>query len=484
MFVTLSLLAAVSLALSLMLTPMIRVAALRLGLVDLPDNKRKLHKRPVPRVGGVSLAIAYFGSTLLVAISGLGTQNGFSSAKAIAPAALLIFSVGLADDLFSLKPSHKLVVEVLAALMVAGVGIRLHDIAAFNIHPIFGVAATVVWLVACTNALNLIDGMDGLAAGVALVATATAFAASLVSGRNELAIVAAPLGGALLGFLVFNFNPASIFLGDSGSLVLGFLLGCYGVMWIGKAPSMIDLIVPLMALAIPLLDVAVAIVRRFLRKQPIFRPDRSHIHHRLLALGFSHRRAVLCLYLAAILTGALSLCLMLAQHRWGSLILPLFVCAVVLGIRKLRYAEFHAARCLLVRGGFRRELNAQLALESFQASFSDAANPQECCAAIQHHAREFGLHAERMQMAGYFSGHPNGHAATSPWAIRIQVSPSIWVELTRESGAGAHTTAALVFADTMRQVLREKSTTLLQIEEISDVASEALYDLVAASGKA
>jgi len=365
MLVTLLLLAALSLGLSLLFTPIIRTLALHCNLVDLPDGKRKVHKKPIPRVGGVALGAAYFGSLLLAAAYVSGRQpevtGGFAAVKLIAPAALLVFFVGLADDICSLKPWHKFGVQVVAAVLVVSAGVHIHSIAALSIDPIVGMLASVLWLVACTNAVNLIDGLDGLAAGISFLATMTALIASLTSGNVPLTIATAPLAGALLGFLVFNSNPASIFLGDSGSLLLGFLLGCYGILWSGSSATLLEMAAPLMAVAVPLVDTTVAITRRFLTGQPIFKADRSHIHHRLLARGLSHLRAVLLLYVAAAMAGSLSLCLIWARDRWQGVVLAAFACAVVLGVRQLDYAEFHLLRGVAFFAGSRTPLTARLA---------------------------------------------------------------------------------------------------------------------------
>jgi UDP-GlcNAc:undecaprenyl-phosphate/decaprenyl-phosphate GlcNAc-1-phosphate transferase len=461
MVVLLFLLTAVSLMLSLSLTPIVRILAFRWNLVDLPDNKRKIHKNPIPRIGGVPLAAAYFGSCIAVAAflahSWPGAPAGFAAMRSIAPAAMLIFLIGLADDVFGLKPWHKLAVEILAAAVVIWAGVRVHNISAFSVHPVLGVLGTILWLVACTNALNLIDGMDGLAAGIALVATTTVLIGSLLSGSTELTVITAPMVGALLGFLVFNFNPASIFLGDSGSLVLGFLLGCFGILWTRKSVTLADMAAPLIALAIPLLDTVLSIFRRFLRAQPIFKPDRSHIHHRLLALGLSQRQAVLLLYLAAGAAGALSLCLILGRNHWEILIIVTFACGVIFGIRQLGYVEFEAARRLIVRGGFRRALNAQLAVQTFEQKLLAADTPEDCWAVIQRASEEFGFRPTQMQLAGQVFGHKNGDGFLPAWAIRILISQADWIELFHELAPVGDTTAAVSFADTIRKVLAEKA---------------------------
>ena len=170
-----------------------------------------------------------------------------------------------------------------------------------------GLAVTALWLVGCSNAFNLIDGVDGLAVGAGLFATVTILLGALLNGNVRLALATMPLAGALAGFLRYNFNPASVFLGDSGSLTVGFLLGCYGVLWSQKSATMLGMTAPLMALAVPLIDTGVAVARRFLRGQPIFSADARHIHHRLLARGLTPRKVALLLYGACGVAAGLSL---------------------------------------------------------------------------------------------------------------------------------------------------------------------------------
>jgi UDP-GlcNAc:undecaprenyl-phosphate GlcNAc-1-phosphate transferase len=376
MLMILLLLAALSLGLSLLFTPIIRTAALRCNLVDVPDNNRKVHKTPIPRVGGVALGFAYFGALLLVAVFIGNTPQvagGFAVVKLITPAALVVFFIGLADDIFDLKAWHKFAVQIAAAGMVVAAGIHIQSIPALNIHPVLAALVSILWLVACTNAVNLIDGLDGLAAGISFVATMTAFIASLVGGNVGLSIATAPLAGALLGFLVFNFNPASIFLGDSGSLLLGFLLGCQGILWSNSSASVLEMTAPLMAVAVPLVDTTLAITRRFLSGHPIFKADRSHIHHRLLARGLSHIKAVLLLYAAAAMAGALSLCLIWANDRWEGVVVAAFACAVVFGVRQLDYAEFQLLRKIVLFSGSPNS-SGQLTQRSVENSF-EAATP-------------------------------------------------------------------------------------------------------------
>jgi UDP-GlcNAc:undecaprenyl-phosphate GlcNAc-1-phosphate transferase len=485
MAITILLLTIVSLVVSLSLTPVTRLLAFRLNLVDLPDNKRKIHKKPIPRLGGIPIVLAYFGACFAGAAflthNHVAAHNGFAATRAIAPAAILVFLVGLIDDVVGLKPWHKLAVEIVAALTVIGGGVRIHDISAFSLHPVLSVACTVVWLIACTNALNLIDGMDGLAAGIALLATMTTSIASLLSGHIELTIATAPLVGALLGFLVFNFNPASIFLGDSGSLTLGFLLGCYSVLWSEESATVVGMTAPLIALAVPLLDTTLAIVRRFLRAKPIFQPDRSHIHHRLLARGLTHRRAVLLLYMAASIAGGLSLSLIWARNHWEAVIIVAFAVGSIVGIRQLGYEEFEAARQLILRGGFRRELNAQLALKSFEADLSAAITAEDCWTIVKHASKDFGFESIRMQLAGRRFDEENGPSSTPSWAIRIPISKTDWINLSPEFGLMPHTTVVAPFANVIRKVLVNKRDNLAHPETQTETFSTAVYEPIAPS---
>src|SRR5450755_589389 len=483
MLVTLLLLTALSLTLSLLFTPIVRMVAIRCKLVDLPDNKRKVHKKPIPRVGGVALAAAYFGSLLataaFVAYKLPAANTGFAVVWSIAPAALVVFLVGLADDIFDLKPWHKFGLQVVAAGMVVSAGIRFHAVGSFSVHPVLEIAGTIVWLVACTNAVNLIDGLDGLAAGLSFLATVTVLAASLLSGNVALAIATAPLAGALLGFLVFNFNPASIFLGDSGSLLLGFLLGCYGILWSGTSVTVLAMTAPLMALAVPLLDTTLAITRRFLRQQPIFTADRSHIHHRLLARGLSHRRTVLLLYTAGGIADSLALCLFWAHDRWEAVVVAAFSCAALFGIRQLGYSEFEALLKVILRGGLRREVNAELALRTFEEGLTAAKTADDCWVAIQGGCGELGFHAIRMQLAGHLFRAPADRAPGRSWAMSVPVAESDWIELAHQAGPQGSPTALVPFANIMRRVLADKRVQRTSSEEKTAVFSVSLYKTAA-----
>lgn len=472
MFMLLFLLTGIALLLSLIFTPLVRKVAIRCNWVDLPGT-RKIHQNPIPRIGGVAVVAAYFGSCLaasaLLARFSPATSPGFSTIQSIGPATLLIFLTGLADDLLNLKPWQKFAVEIAASLMVISAGVHMGSSYLFVGHPILARAATVLWLILCTNAVNLIDGLDGLASGIALLATMTTLIAALISGNFELTIATAPLAGALIGFLVFNSNPASIFLGDSGSLVLGFLLGCFSLLWSAKSATLLGMAAPLMALSVPLLDTSLAVVRRFLGGQPIFRPDRSHIHHRLLALGMTQRRAVLFLYLAGAVASVLSLSLLWAHSHGEALILLTFVAVTLYCVEKLNYPELKAARKVLLRGGLRKEIHAQLAVQSFQSGLLAARTAKECWETVQRTSPDFGFDVIRMRLASRIFGQPERTFLSS--AIRIAISEEDWVELALDSQQADHPNVLVPFVTTMRKVLAEKHIEGMDQQEAAAFAS-------------
>jgi UDP-GlcNAc:undecaprenyl-phosphate GlcNAc-1-phosphate transferase len=377
--------------------------------------------------------------------------------------------VGLVDDVFGLKPWHKFGVEVLAGMLVVFGGIQVHLVPDASTNSVLGAIATVLWLVACTNAVNLIDGLDGLASGVTLIATVTIAGAAVLAGDTGLAMASAPLVATLVGFLLFNSNPASIFLGDSGSLVLGFLLGCFSIVWANHTGSVTGMAAPLLALAIPLIDTALAISRRFLSGKPIFLPDRSHIHHRLLARGLSHRKAVLSLYLAGLTAGSFSLGLACVPDVWKVLVLVAFLGAAISGIRLLAYAEFEAAGQLIAPKSFRRQITAHVALRQFAQDLSQAETPDACWVVIDNASQEFGLHLARMYFGDQVFRSPRAVNHLFQLVMRIPISNEQWVELLPDSSQSSYTNAAVPFADTIQKILADKSSkmTLSRNEQIA-----------------
>lgn len=472
MLFILLLLIGVAFILSLSFTPVVRALALRWNFVDHP-GARKVHKNPIPRVGGVAVSVAYFGSCL---IAGLVVMHfrlelpvAFSTIKSIVPATLLIFLIGLADDILNLKPWQKFAVQIAASLLVISAGLHMGDSYLFVGSPILARVATIVWLLACTNAVNLIDGLDGLAAGIALLATTTTLIASLMSGNFELTIATAPLAGALIGFLVFNFNPASIFLGDSGSLVLGFLLGCFSLLWSAKSDTLFGMAAPLMALSVPLIDTSLAITRRFLRGQPIFLPDRSHVHHRLLALGLTHRRAVLLLYSAGMVASILALSLIWARSHGEVIVLVAFASIAIFGIGRLGYPELSAVRKVLLRGSLRREISAQLEVQSLQESLRAANTPEDCWVAAQRNSSRFGFEIVRMRLCNQVFGRTEAEDYSS--IIRIAISERDWLDISLDTDTDKQPNILLPFVTTIQATLADKEIGLEEQHETAVFAA-------------
>jgi len=284
--------------------------------------------------------------------------------------------------------------------------------------------------------------------------------ASLLHLDFSLTIAAAILAGALLGFLSYNFNPATIFLGDSGSLLIGLLLGCYSVLWSNHSKNVFEMAAPLMVLAVPLTDTSIAILRRFLRAQPIFSADRSHIHHRLLARGFTHRRAVVTLYIATAIAGLFALGVTIAQGFWSPLVIAAFGCCALLAVQRLGYVEFKAAKRVLTPDAFQREVNAQLAVQTFEDRLSEAGTARDCWAVIQDASQEFGFRPIRMQLGEQkFISEPD-RASAPHWALRMPISQDGWIELSHELGPADHARAVLPIAETIRKVLGSKARSM------------------------
>jgi UDP-GlcNAc:undecaprenyl-phosphate/decaprenyl-phosphate GlcNAc-1-phosphate transferase len=452
-------LAGIAFLFSLVLTPYVRDAARKLNLVDHPDALRKIHAEPIPRVGGVAIVIAYFlsfGFILVAPYRGLSfdIHAVLPRALVLLPAAGVMFAVGLIDDLWGLKPWQKLAGQMAAALLAFWAGVRIDFLGWHQLRFWIGFPVTIIWLVGCANAFNLIDGLDGLAAGVGLFATLTTLVAALTHNSLQLALVTAPLAGCLLGFLRYNFNPASIFLGDSGSLLIGFLLGCYGVMWSDKSATLIGLTAPMMAMAIPLLDVVLSIVRRFLRNQPIFGADRGHIHHRLLAKGLTPRGAAWCLYGICGIAAALSLLQDLVHDRAGGAIIVLFCIVTWIGVQHLGYAEFGIAGRLFVKGTLRSFVNVQLRLHEFEASLAACSSVEEYCTTIVEAGRQFGFSGVRIRLAGQTVDQaPPGYPT---WQLRIEFPDLQYVNIYGSQHSSQNPGLVTGFAQIIDRVLTAK----------------------------
>jgi UDP-GlcNAc:undecaprenyl-phosphate GlcNAc-1-phosphate transferase len=274
--------------------------------------------------------------------------------------------------------------------------------------------------------------MDGLAAGVGLVATVTILIAALTQGNLPLALATMPLAGCLLGFLRYNFNRASVYLGDSGSLLIGFLLGCYGALWSEKSVTLVALTAPLLALSIPLLDVLLSISRRYLRNRPIFQADRGHIHHKLLDRGLSPRAAVLTMYGFCTLVAILSLLASALHNQFSGLIVVVFCGAACIGIRHLEYAEFITAGRMFLRGKFRLIIDSETRLMDFEKALERASGVQECWAKVLAGSREFKFQGVRFSVDGQMFENFGCYDAKRLWELRIPLPEGQYVGFFRD----------------------------------------------------
>jgi UDP-GlcNAc:undecaprenyl-phosphate GlcNAc-1-phosphate transferase len=455
----------ISFALALLLTPLVRNLAWRFGIVDQPDQQRKIHSAPIPRMGGVaifaSVVLAY--GLLLVArlSSGAIVWEGLPLVLRLFPAFAVVFSIGLIDDIVSLRPWKRLTAEFVAATLAWIGGIHVSALGGYSFSAVaVSFAVTLLWIVTCTNAINLIDGVDGLATGVSLFAALTMLIAAILGHNFPMALAIVPLVGALLGFLRYNFNPASIFLGDCGSLSLGFLLGCYGAVWSEKSTTLLGMTAPLLVLAVPLLDVGLAIARRLVRGQPIFGADRAHIHHKLLLKGLTPRRLVLVIYGVCGIGAVTSLLLTVNENRNRDFVIVLVCLAAWLGLQHLGYNEFGVARRVVLGGAFRSVLSAQLALAAFENEVHADITLEQFCGLLCRTCPKFGFSGINFDIDDV--AHRWG--MNTGWQVRIDFPGHGYISLWRQAGAQSRGAAAVLFIDCVSHTFNQK---LSQLEAIS-----------------
>ena len=293
----------VSMLLSFLLTPLVKRLAYRIGAVDVPKDKRRMHNHPIPRLGGLAIFVGFVIAVLLFA-------SPDRQLRGVLLGACLIVAVGVVDDSHPLGAGIKFILQIVAALIAVWHGVVIQAIA--NPLPFggpywnFGVMAvpiTVVWIVAVTNSVNLIDGLDGLADGVSTIAALTMLIIALLMGSMEMAVICAALVGSCIGFIPYNRNPAKIFMGDTGATFLGYILATVSVAGLFKLYAIISFIVPFIILGFPIFDTASAFTRRILKGQNPMKADRSHTHHKLIDMGMNQKQAVATLYLVATVLG-------------------------------------------------------------------------------------------------------------------------------------------------------------------------------------
>jgi UDP-GlcNAc:undecaprenyl-phosphate GlcNAc-1-phosphate transferase len=326
--------------LAIVTTPIVIRIARRLNIVDPPDI-RKIHSKPIPRIGGVAIFVSMIGLVIPVLFLPDAVGNTLRLLRlkiaVVLCAAGLVFFLGLLDDIRGLRVRTKLVFQVVAAMVVCAANIRIESIAVTNWLRLelgwFSWPVTLIWIVGITNAVNLSDGLDGLAAGISAITCGVLAILAVHSGDIVMAVVMLALLGSLTGFLFFNFDPARVFMGDSGSLFLGFIIASASVLCATKTETIVGLALPILALGIPIFDTLFAMLRRFLERRSLFAPDRSHFHHRLLALGFKQRHAVITAYVVTLLVTGLGMLMLFTRNTQTVIV---FICILLLLILAFR----------------------------------------------------------------------------------------------------------------------------------------------------
>jgi UDP-GlcNAc:undecaprenyl-phosphate GlcNAc-1-phosphate transferase len=337
------------------LTPLVRRVARRLGAIDYPGGRR-INTRPTPRLGGLAIYLGFLTAALLFMVVTrveLHRADGelyirmpirLQTDRALLGIMLggtFLLAVGIYDDIRGMRPAVKFAAMVAAAAMLIPFGLATE----FATNPLtgktvatvgnWGAALTIAWVVVVVNVINIIDGVDGLAAGISAIAGTTLLLTAASKGDAVAVSLAAALIGATLGFLRHNFNPARIFMGDSGSMFLGYVLGGLSVMGLYKSYTALSLAVPILPLGVPIADTVFAVVRRFRSGRPIYLPDRGHVHHRLLARGLTQRQTVFILYLVSALLGLGALAIS-GVNRAGSMVtLGIILAMLLVGAQRM-----------------------------------------------------------------------------------------------------------------------------------------------------
>ena len=318
----------VALVVSFLMTPVVKTFAYKVGAIDVPKDARRMHKVPIPRLGGLAIFIGFIVSILLfVKIT--------PEMKSILLGAVIIVVLGVVDDIMALPALLKFVVQIIATLIPALSGVQIiafsnPNIFSDDLYWVLGnlsIPFTVLWIVAITNSVNLIDGLDGLANGVSAISATTMLVIALVGGQSQVAIVLAALVGACVGFMPYNMNPAKMFMGDTGATFLGYILATMSIQGLFKYYAVISFVVPFLILGLPIFDTAFAFIRRIAHGQTPMHADRSHIHHRLIDMGLNQKQAVATLYVISAILG-LSAVVLTTGGEQKAMLLFLTLCIV------------------------------------------------------------------------------------------------------------------------------------------------------------
>lgn len=429
---------------SLFLTRWCRDVALRLSFVDAPDAQRKLHASPIPAVGGIALlvssALALTAAPLVSSAVAVTLSANVMSVLVIGLLGTAMVLIGLIDDLWGTTPRFKIALQALVAFAAWSHGIRIESLGthwgtSLSLQMV-SLPITIVWLVGITNAFNLLDGIDGLAAGAALFAITALLGVAIASHEVTTALVLAAVAGATAAFLRYNFNPASIFLGDSGSLFLGFTLAALSVQSSQKSAAAFAVAVPVVSLGLPILDTSVVLLRRMISAKPVFSADRRHIHHLLVDRGLSVRHAAIWMYAVS---GAFALVSLLVVSPYAHAIGPVLVMlglAVAFGVQQLQIPELRALNGHLVRSLRRQRplLASAAVLQTMLAEIGEAVAVDGLLDAVARGCANSGLTAATLLLPARLAP----AAVTGAW--RAQPSPDphlralVWGQLSQTPG--------------------------------------------------
>jgi len=378
-----------SLFFSFVLTRVVRSLAVSRGWLAAPLCDRNLHEIPLPRLGGVAIYLSFLISIAIALVVNryfreLPSEPSIRTVFTILVPGTLIFLLGIYDDIHPIGPYTKFAVQAVAASMLFAGGLRILNLpvlfGAQHFTWTVGLPITIVWVLAITNAFNLIDGLDGLAAGSALFSTVVVFVVAVFSGSSLVSLLTISLAGAIVGFLRFNFSPATIFLGDCGSLFIGFMLSALALEGAQKAPTIVAVAIPVVSFGLPILETTLSVLRRLISGKPVFTADREHIHHKLLQLGMSHRKVVIVLYAVSAIFALLSLFLLWPAGPTLGLVLAVLGTGVWFGVQHLGYLEFGELRRVAQRTMEQRQIFINnLAIRRAVEALKVSSNYEELC---------------------------------------------------------------------------------------------------------
>ncbi|NOT62703.1 MAG: undecaprenyl/decaprenyl-phosphate alpha-N-acetylglucosaminyl 1-phosphate transferase [Acidobacteria bacterium] len=383
-----------SFLLTLILTPFVRRRAIAWGAMAIPDKERRIHLLPTPQFGGVAIYLAFLLTLACVPFFGNLVSRNFKQDLpmllfGLLLPATLVFALGVYDDFKNASATLKFSVQLLAASLVYASGYRVNVISTpggfWQLPTLLNFPATALWIVGITNAFNLIDGIDGLTAGASVFALTSILVFSVVQGQPEISLLAVILIGAVIGFLRYNFNPATIFLGDCGALLLGFMAAVLSLAGSQKGTTLVAIAIPLVSFGLPLMEVGLSMTRRFLSGKPVFAGDRGHIHHVLLERGLTQRQAVIVLYAVCALFALFGLMLLNPKRELGALVFFVLGIGVIYGVQHLRYAEFSELGSQIKQGmsKTRRALAANVSVRRSSTKLATIETPEEFFAALE-----------------------------------------------------------------------------------------------------